>query len=102
VGGGYTLDPATIQAAIRRYNHLLHDMDGDEHYAQAIMHVQAPVEDGPSHRQANALRAFGQKMWQDWREQREYIKGEIDKLQKALNGYERQEEETAEGLRRQA
>jgi hypothetical protein len=102
VGGGYTLDPATIQAAIRRYNHLLHDMQDDEHFAGRIIAVGPPVEDDPSHRQAAALRQFGQKMWQDCQEQKEYIKGEISKLQQALNDYERQEEETAEGFRRQA
>jgi hypothetical protein len=101
LGGGYTLDPATIQAAIRRYNHLLHDMEGDEHFAARIIAVGPPVEDGPSHRQAQALRQFGQKMWQDCQEQKDYIKGEIDKLQKALKHYEQHEEETAEGMRRQ-
>jgi hypothetical protein len=101
LGGGYKLDPATIQAAIRRYKRLLNDMDGDERYAQAIMYVQPPVEDGPSHQQAQALQQFGQEMWQDWQEQREYIKGEIAKLQKTLQHYEQHEEETAEGMRRQ-
>jgi hypothetical protein len=102
LGGGYSLDPATIQAVIRRYKHLLDDMQDDEHFAGRIIAVGPPVEDGPSYRQAKALRQFGQKMWQDCEAQKQYIKGEIDKLQKALKDYERQEEETAEGLRGQA
>jgi phage host-nuclease inhibitor protein Gam len=101
-GRHYEVDPGAIKDAIRHYRRLYTEMEEDRLYIGFIKQAQAPVEDGPSHGQAAALRQFGNEIEAAHEKQIQYLHEEIQKLQKSLEDYERQEEETAEGFRGQA
>jgi hypothetical protein len=92
-----------IKEAIGHYKRLLTEMEEDYPYIRAIQRTTPPVHgDGPSDAQAAALRQFGHELEGAHTEQMKYLQEEIRKLQQSLDDYEKQEEQTAEGFRRQA
>jgi gas vesicle protein len=100
-GQHYKVEPAAVKQAIRHYRRLYEEMEEDLPYIEAIKWTKAPVQDGPSHTQAAALLQFGQEIGSAHNRQLKYLGEEIRKLQKSLDDYEKQEEQTAEGLRGQ-